>query len=98
MAVEHQRTLTVEEYFQFEEHDPDTRYEYIEGHDLSGLVRNWAALPAAERARGAVVVVRRIARALGGSVTVESATGGGSAFTIELPLAGPTSRSIRVVI
>ena len=32
MAVEHQRTLTVEEYFQLEEQDPDTRYEYIDGH------------------------------------------------------------------
>src|SRR5712691_4363145 len=26
MAVEHQRTMTVEEYFQLEENDPDTRY------------------------------------------------------------------------
>ncbi len=32
MAVEHQRTMTVEEYFQPEESDPDTRYEYIDGH------------------------------------------------------------------
>ena len=32
MAIEHQRTLTVEEYFQLEEQDPDTRYEYIDGH------------------------------------------------------------------
>jgi Uma2 family endonuclease len=32
MAIEHQRTLTVEEYFQLEEQDPGTRYEYIDGH------------------------------------------------------------------
>lgn len=32
MAIEHQRTMTVEEYFQLEENDPDTRYEYIDGH------------------------------------------------------------------
>jgi Uma2 family endonuclease len=31
-AIEHQRTMTVEEYFQLEENDPDTRYEYIDGH------------------------------------------------------------------
>src|SRR5436853_6970082 len=24
--------MTVEEYFQLEEHDPETRYEYIDGH------------------------------------------------------------------
>ena len=24
--------MTVEEYFQLEENDPDTRYEYIDGH------------------------------------------------------------------
>src|SRR5436190_20897211 len=32
MAIEHQRTMTVEEYFQLEESDPDTCYEYIDGH------------------------------------------------------------------
>ncbi|HLZ62631.1 MAG TPA: Uma2 family endonuclease [Ktedonosporobacter sp.] len=32
MALEHRRTMTVEEYFQLEEHDPETRYEYIDGH------------------------------------------------------------------
>ncbi len=32
MAIEHQRTMTVEEYFQLEENDPETRYEYIDGH------------------------------------------------------------------
>jgi Uma2 family endonuclease len=26
MAIEHRRTMTVEEYFQLEENDPDTRY------------------------------------------------------------------------
>ena len=32
MAIEHQQIMTVEEYFQLEENDPDTRYEYIDGH------------------------------------------------------------------
>ena len=32
MAIERPRTMTVEEYFQLEENDPDTRYEYIDGH------------------------------------------------------------------
>lgn len=32
MAVEHKRTMTVEEYFQLEENDPTMRYEYIDGH------------------------------------------------------------------
>lgn len=32
MALEHRRTMTIEEYFQLEETDPDTRYEYIDGH------------------------------------------------------------------
>src|SRR5258708_5280403 len=32
MALEHPQTMTVEEYFQLEENDPDTRYEYIDGH------------------------------------------------------------------
>jgi Uma2 family endonuclease len=32
MAIEHQRIMTVEEYFQLEENDPETRYEYIDGH------------------------------------------------------------------
>src|SRR5436305_9293623 len=32
MAIEHRETMTVEEYFQLEENDPDTRYEYIDGH------------------------------------------------------------------
>ena len=32
MAMRHQRTMTVEEYFQLEENDPETRYEYIDGY------------------------------------------------------------------
>ena len=32
MAIESPQTMTVEEYFQLEENDPDTRYEYIDGH------------------------------------------------------------------
>ena len=32
MAIEHQQTMTVEEYFQLEENDRDTRYEYVDGH------------------------------------------------------------------
>ena len=32
MAIEHPQTMSVEEYFQLEENDPDTRYEYIDGH------------------------------------------------------------------
>jgi Uma2 family endonuclease len=32
MAIEHQQTMTVEEYFQLEENDSDTCYEYIDGH------------------------------------------------------------------
>ncbi|GAC1356941.1 MAG: hypothetical protein NVS2B12_01310 [Ktedonobacteraceae bacterium] len=31
MAVEHPQIMTVEEYFQLEESDPGTRYEYIDG-------------------------------------------------------------------
>ena len=31
MALEHQRTMTVEEYFQLEENDLTTRYEYADG-------------------------------------------------------------------
>jgi Uma2 family endonuclease len=32
MAREHPHTMTVEEYFQREENDPDTRYEYRDGY------------------------------------------------------------------
>lgn len=31
MALEHRQTMTVEEYFQLEEHDAETCYEYIDG-------------------------------------------------------------------
>ncbi len=31
MAIEHPQNITVEEYFQLEEKDPDTRYEYSDG-------------------------------------------------------------------
>lgn len=42
MAIEHQRSITVEEYFQLEENDPDTRYEYVHGyvHALAGGTAN----------------------------------------------------------
>jgi Uma2 family endonuclease len=30
--MEYQRMMTVEEYFQLEENDPETRYEYVDGH------------------------------------------------------------------
>ncbi len=32
MAIEHSQIMTVEEYFQLEESDPGTRYEYVDGH------------------------------------------------------------------
>lgn len=32
MALEHRQTMTVEEYFLLEEHDPGTRYEYVDGY------------------------------------------------------------------
>jgi Uma2 family endonuclease len=32
MAIEHPQMMTVEEYFQLEENDPNTRYEYSDGH------------------------------------------------------------------
>lgn len=31
MAIEHPQNITVAEYFQLEENDPDTRYEYSDG-------------------------------------------------------------------
>ena len=31
MALEHPQTMTVKEYFQLEENDPDTCYEYVDG-------------------------------------------------------------------
>ena len=33
MALKHQQTMTVEEYFQLETNDPETRYEYIDLDD-----------------------------------------------------------------
>jgi Uma2 family endonuclease len=32
MTIVYPQSMTVEEYFQLEENDPDTRYEYIDGH------------------------------------------------------------------
>src|SRR5579872_3728828 len=32
MALEHRKTMTVEEYFLLEQNDPDTRYEYVDGY------------------------------------------------------------------
>src|SRR3989442_4289996 len=32
MALAHQESMTVEEFCQLEENDPDARYEYIDGH------------------------------------------------------------------
>jgi Uma2 family endonuclease len=32
MALERKQTMSVEEYFQLEENDPHTRYEYVDGH------------------------------------------------------------------
>src|SRR5579859_2258072 len=32
MALEHTPTMSVEEYFRLEENNPDTRYEYLDGH------------------------------------------------------------------
>jgi Uma2 family endonuclease len=32
MAQEHAQTMSVEEYFQLEENDPDNRYEYVDGY------------------------------------------------------------------
>ncbi len=32
MAIEHRRTMTVEEYFQLEANEPETLYEYIDGY------------------------------------------------------------------
>ncbi|MDQ2717311.1 MAG: Uma2 family endonuclease [Chloroflexota bacterium] len=42
MAIENRRTMTVEEYFQLEANDPETRYEYIDGqvYALAGGTAN----------------------------------------------------------
>ncbi len=44
---------------------PWLKYEYVEGHDLAGLVRTWVSLTPAQRARQATVVVRRLATVVG---------------------------------
>src|SRR5437867_12492040 len=42
MAIEHQRTMTVEEYFQLESNDPETRYENIDSlvYPMAGVTAN----------------------------------------------------------
>ena len=46
--------------------------------------------PAAQHGAGAgLAISRRIARLLGGDISVESGAGGGSTFTLWLPLAPP---------
>jgi signal transduction histidine kinase len=50
------------------------------------------AEPKARRIRGTgigLALVRHVARAHGGDVTVESAPGRGSTFSVQMPLAGP---------
>ncbi len=32
MALEHQQTMDIEEYFALEEQHPETRYEYVDGY------------------------------------------------------------------
>jgi Uma2 family endonuclease len=32
MALQHPQTMSVEEYFQLEENDPEHRYEYVDGY------------------------------------------------------------------
>jgi formylglycine-generating enzyme required for sulfatase activity/serine/threonine protein kinase len=44
---------------------PWLRYQAVEGHNLSGLLLNWASLKGPERAKGATAVVRRLARIVG---------------------------------
>jgi serine/threonine protein kinase len=44
---------------------PCLKYEYIEGGDLSGVLREWADLPAAERGPRATRVVAQLARTVG---------------------------------
>jgi signal transduction histidine kinase len=61
-----------------------------------GIFDRYARAPDAKNVAGlgmGLWVVRRIAGALGGSVFVESAPGEGAAFTVELPLAGPSERA-----
>ncbi len=46
MALERTPTMSVEEYFELEESDPDTRYEYLDGYVymMSGGSANQAAI------------------------------------------------------
>src|ERR1700730_13029680 len=46
MALEHTPTISVEEYFQLEENNPDTRYEYLDGYAymMSGGSANHATI------------------------------------------------------
>lgn len=46
MALEHTPTMSVEEYFQLEENNPDTRYEYLDGYAymMSGGSANHATI------------------------------------------------------
>ncbi len=63
--------------------------------DQQRIFDRYARAPEAKNVAGlgmGLWVVRRIAGALGGNVSVQSAPGEGSAFTVELPLAGPAER------
>ena len=46
MALEHTPTMSVEEYFELEENNPDARYEYIDGdvYMMSGGSANHATI------------------------------------------------------
>ncbi len=46
MALQHERSVTVEEYLEIEENDPDTRYEYLDGElfAMAGGSLNHAAI------------------------------------------------------
>jgi len=46
MTFEHTPTMSVEEYFQLEENNPDTRYEYLDGYVymMSGGSANHATI------------------------------------------------------
>lgn len=46
MALEHTRTMSVEEYFALDENSPDTRYEYLDGYVymMSGGSANHATI------------------------------------------------------
>ncbi len=45
-----QQTMTVEEYFQLEENDPDTRYEYVDGYVYAMAEQNKWIYDAFEKA------------------------------------------------